>query len=325
MNCFVIMPYAREFEDVYATIKMSVAEAFSAPELKCFRLDEARPAGRITERLLQELQAATLCVADLSGSKPNVMWETGYVMALGKPTIIVTQDIGELPFDVHDMFCVRYDRNHLSETLGRPLKRAVLDTITANAVSRTQSSNSSATEHETLVGELLEQIRDLKAMMSQAVKSWNPTVGQANDGCSDNSNLGALEGAWVNMESGSYLYARVIERELVVPYCFAGNEELTGAYYGWKRTGDYWFSRFCWFANSISGFAFMKQESFDLVSGAWWMDDGVQTVPESPVIGSGVPARLVRLKDAPLPDWAKRFFDDVRREGLVSRLTKREI
>jgi hypothetical protein len=299
-----------------------VAEAFSGKQLKCFRLDEARPAGRITERLLQELQAATLCVADLSGCKPNAMWEVGYVMALGKPTIIVTQDKGEIPFDIHDMLRIQYDRNHLSDTLGRPLKRAVLDTISIEVASRPRSSGSQATEHEALVGELLEQIRDLKSMMSEAVKSWSPSTRQANDSRIDNSNLSALEGAWVNVETGSYLYARMVEHELVAPYCYGANNWLTGAYYGWKRTGDYWFTRFRWFTAPISGFAFLKQESFDLVTGAWWLDDGVQGVPEFPVMGSGVPSRLERLKDAQFPDWAQRFFDDVRREGLVARLTK---
>lgn len=323
MNCFVIMPYAPEFEDVYATIKMSVAEAFSGQQLKCFRLDEDQPAGRITERLLQELQAAALCVADLSGSKPNVMWEVGYVMALGKPTIIVTQDKEELPFDVRDMLSLQYDRNHLSETLGRPLKRAVLDTFSVEAAARSRKVGSQETEHKTLIGELLEQIRDLKSMMSQAVKSWSPTLQQTKDHRSETNNLGALEGAWEIVQSGSHLYARMVEHELVVPYCYRGQSQLTGAFYGWKRTGDYWFARFCWFAVSISGFAFFKQESLDRITGAWWMDDDVQGVPEAPAMGSGVPSRLQRLHDAKFPDWAERFFDEVRREGLVSRLTKR--
>src|SRR5687768_3561301 len=109
------MPFAREFEDVYSTIKMSVADAVADQPLKCFRLDESRPAGRITERLIQELQSATLCVADLSGGKANVMWEVGYAMALGKPTILITQDKGELPFDIHDMLSIQYERSHLSE------------------------------------------------------------------------------------------------------------------------------------------------------------------------------------------------------------------
>ena len=121
MNCFVIMPFAREFDDVYATIKATVEGACQESSLKCFRLDESRPAGRITERLLKELESASLCIADLTGAKPNVMWEVGYAMALGKPTIIITQEPGDLPFDVRVMETIHYDRNHLHDTLGRAL------------------------------------------------------------------------------------------------------------------------------------------------------------------------------------------------------------
>src|SRR4051812_29416230 len=119
------MPFARDFDDVYATIKVSVEGAFADQRIRCFRLDESRAAGRITDRLLQELRAASLCVADVTHSKPNVMWEVGYAMALGKPTILLTQDKEQLHFDINDMETLRYERSHLSETLGGPLKRAI--------------------------------------------------------------------------------------------------------------------------------------------------------------------------------------------------------
>src|SRR6476469_6130066 len=131
MNCFVIMPFAQEFDDVYAIIKTSVESVTSAFGGKCFRLDEARPAGRITQRLLQELEAADLCIADITGCKPNVMWELGYAMALAKPTIIVTEHAADLPFDIKDMQSLEYQRARLSVSLGEPLKRMVVDTLQA--------------------------------------------------------------------------------------------------------------------------------------------------------------------------------------------------
>jgi nucleoside 2-deoxyribosyltransferase len=85
MNCFVIMPFSGDFDDVYSSIKLGVEGALSTSGGRCFRLDESRPAGRITERLLGELQSAAFCVADLTGNKANVMWEVGYAMALAKP------------------------------------------------------------------------------------------------------------------------------------------------------------------------------------------------------------------------------------------------
>jgi hypothetical protein len=78
MNCFVIMPFASEFGDVYATTKSAIESSITIPNGRCLRLDDARPADRVTDRLLSELRAATFCVADLTGSKPNVMCGTGF-------------------------------------------------------------------------------------------------------------------------------------------------------------------------------------------------------------------------------------------------------
>jgi len=115
------MPFASEFDDVYATIKGVIESSTMTQNGRCFRLDDARPAGRITDRLLSELRAATLCVADLTGNKPNVMWELGFAMALGKPTIVVTQTLDDLPFDIKDMQSIEYQRHHLNSSLSIPL------------------------------------------------------------------------------------------------------------------------------------------------------------------------------------------------------------
>jgi hypothetical protein len=318
------MPYAQEFDDVYATIRASVEDASRENPLKCFRLDESRPAGRITERLLQEIQSASLCIADLTGSKPNVMWEVGYAMALGKPTIIITQEKGELPFDIRDMETIQYDRSHLSKTLGQPLKRATIDTISSLLSASKANSNSAPAVQNELVGELLERVRELSSMVSQAVRTWNPTRQQAAEPAQSRDSLLAFEGAWVDQKSCTHVYARMINDELVMPYCFSGDEELTSTFYGCKKIGEFWFARFCWLTTgNSSGFAFLKQESVDLLTGAWWGDDEAKEIPESPDLRSGVPIRLERKRHAQIPDWALQFFEEIRREGVVNRLARR--
>ena len=42
------------------------------------------------------------------------MWELGFVMALGTPAIVVTQNLADLPFDIRDMQTIEYRRNHLA-------------------------------------------------------------------------------------------------------------------------------------------------------------------------------------------------------------------
>ena len=262
MNCFVIMPFGDEFDDVYSTIQTCVEE--SAPEnCRCFRLDESRPAGNITPRLVAELRAASFCVADLTGLKPNVMWELGYAMALGKPTIIVTQDSTSLPFDIHDMQCLQYERQRLNRTLDEPLRRTVVDTLSA---ARTGPDVTGQQEAIALVGDLRTEMARLKAMVADVVGAWQQgpvAIGGDNTTAHD---LAGLEGAWLNEESQTHLYARMIGDDLLVPFCFRGNATLNGFYYSWRRAGDYWFSRYAWIDDDgVSGFAFLRHESVDVL------------------------------------------------------------
>ena len=314
MNCFVIMPFAQEFDDVYVAIKASVTGAISPNECRCFRLDEARPAGRITDRLLRELRTASLCIADLTGNRPNVMWEVGFAMALECPTIIVTQALTELPFDIRDMQSLEYNRNRLSATLAQPLHRMVVDTLSV------EDRHQQVTGEKALVGELLAQVADLKSMVAQAVRSWNPP-NSAIAGAETIHDLVRLEGAWVSEESGSHLYAKVIGNDLVAPYCYTANTAITGAYFGWRKTGLYWFARYAWLATELSGFTFLRQESVDVLRGAWWGDEEGLGDPTAPPDTVGVPSSWRRKANVPFPRWAVRFLDDVQRNGLPTRLT----
>jgi hypothetical protein len=321
MNCFVIMPYDRDFDDVYATIKRSVKDAGSSQNpVRCFRLDDARPAGRITDRLINELRSATICIADLTGGKPNVMWEVGYAMALGKPTIIITQETGELPFDIRVMETIHYDRNRMSDTLARPLERSIIDTLSLSQSAESAPSKGESQALIQMVGELLEQIRDLRSIVNQSVRAWNPTPEQGSNDPVAVVDARVLEGAWINHALNTHIYASVVRDELVAPYCYGGDDRLTSVYYGWKKVGDLWFARFCWFNRSLSGFAFLKHEAIDLLVGAWWYDDDVTEVPNTPDLGSGTSIRWERIRDASCPAWASQFFEDVQRDGIVKRL-----
>jgi hypothetical protein len=321
MNCFVIMPFSSEFDDVYAAIKSSVEGALSTNGGRCFRLDEARPAGRITDRLLKELQAAFICIADLTGNQPNVMWEVGYAMALGKPTIIVTQSLQELPFDLKDMQSLEYNRHHLSETLSRPLHRIVIDTVLA-APSFEASRRHEQDANAELVAELRGQVNELKSIVAQAVRFWNPSEAQSNRISDAANHLMNLEGAWFTKENGSHMYASIINGDLVVPYCYNGNDQLTGVFYGWRMVGEHWFARFVWLDGSISGFLFLKQASLDLFTGAWWLDDGTEQPSAPPPMKTGSQVTWERKIGAEYPVWAGKFINEVRQEGLEKRIKR---
>jgi hypothetical protein len=316
MNCFVIMPFAEEFDDVYGVIKQAVQSVTISNNGRCFRLDEARPAGRITDRLLGELRSATLCVADITGLKPNVMWELGFAMALGTPAIVITQSRADLPFDIRDMQTIEYRRNHLAASLGTPLRRVVLDTLAA-AIGKPAPEVS--VQQSEAVGALREEVTELKKIVAEVVSAWKgsetPMVGST-------AELQGMTGHWLNTESGSHAYTRVIRSELVTPYCYMGNDHLTGIYFGWRRTGDYWFARYRWLTGDISGFSFLKRDSTDSLIGAWWSSEHEVQNSESPPRFAGVPARWIRIQDNDVPVWADEALRGVEREGLASYFAK---
>jgi hypothetical protein len=51
-------------------------------------------------RIIQGIDNADLVVADVTNLNPNVMYELGVAHALGKPTVMITQTLIGLPFDI---------------------------------------------------------------------------------------------------------------------------------------------------------------------------------------------------------------------------------
>jgi nucleoside 2-deoxyribosyltransferase len=134
MQTFVIMPYHDDFKDVYEAIKDSISlcrklieEDSTHPrrdalaDFKPYRADEGHGAQPIMTDLLERIQNSQLCIADISGNNPNVLWELGYAMALKKPTIVLTQDVTKAPFDLSGFRVRPYDRGKLTETLVKAL------------------------------------------------------------------------------------------------------------------------------------------------------------------------------------------------------------
>lgn len=128
MKCFVLMPYASKFDAVFAAVQAAVAAALPADQCECFWLKDHLAAGRITDDIVNALERCVFCIADVSGNNPNVMWETGYAMALGKPTILIGQSVDALPFDLKVHRVLEYVPEGL-DRLVEGLKKAVQQTL----------------------------------------------------------------------------------------------------------------------------------------------------------------------------------------------------
>jgi nucleoside 2-deoxyribosyltransferase len=51
----------------------------------------------------QYLRKVPIVVADLTGLDPNVLYESGYRRALGKPVVYLIEKKRKLPFDLYDI------------------------------------------------------------------------------------------------------------------------------------------------------------------------------------------------------------------------------
>lgn len=320
LNCFVIMPFSPEFDDVYTCIKTVVESVTREPRTRCFRLDESRPAGRITDRLLKELRSASLCIADLSGTRPNVMWEVGYAMALDIPVVVITQDHSTLPFDLKDMQHTEYNRSRLNATLGSPLLRSVIDTLDNHHRAGEPKQAATSANSDDLIGSLIAEVSQLKAMITSVVHAWNPSSPAPVQPSADLANL---EGHWFGVENESNFYARIFGEDLVAPYCFGGNHTLTGVYHGWRRVGEFWYGRFHWVDSEIAGFSFLRRDSPDALSGAWWYEEDEVPGTTTPPKHAGVQSTWIRKPDGQLPTWASECFAAIQQHGLAAFLQLR--
>ena len=306
------MPFAPEFDDVYGVIKSTVESCTSQVQGRCFRLDESRPAGRITDRLLSELRSATFCVADLTGHKPNVMWEIGFAMALSKPILLITQDLASLPFDIKDMQSIEYDRTRLNASLTAPLRRSLIDTL-ANLGSHRGSVTSFEPQSAEAIGSLKAEIAQLRDMVSEVVNVWKDKEAVVQN---TPYQIHSVEGDWLSTESGSHIYVRSVRGELVAPYCYGGNGELVGVYFGWRRIGDYWFAKFAWLNSDLKGFAFLRMSSIDSMNGAWWSGDHEHKTLPVPPKSAGVTSNWVRRPGVVTPAWVTTFISKCESEGV---------
>lgn len=132
-------------------------------------------------------------------------------------------------------------------------------------------------------------------------------------------NPSTYEGAWINVETESHMYFKNIDGQLVAPYCYGANTQLSGVYHDFRLdpSGEYVFARFKWIRETIVGFAFLKPVSEDFLSGAWWYDhEKTANINQMPELSSGWSSQVRRLPTQKTPAWAEKFFELVKKHGV---------
>lgn len=110
---FVLTPFNERERPVFNVIQ-TVCSRYG---FRCMRGDEEF-AGEILPHVVALITKARLVVANISGRNPNVYYELGIAHALGKPTILVSRTLDEVPFDLRTKRIVLFgDRKDLAEKL----------------------------------------------------------------------------------------------------------------------------------------------------------------------------------------------------------------
>jgi hypothetical protein len=105
-----MMPIRPEFDSVYHTLIKPVTERFG---LTVVRADEMYGAGPILEQIRVGIQQSRLCVADVTGRNPNVLYELGIAHTLNKPTVLLAQSTQDLVFDLSAFRTIVYNTEDL--------------------------------------------------------------------------------------------------------------------------------------------------------------------------------------------------------------------
>jgi hypothetical protein len=91
------MPFAPEWSlNVYEAITSELKKV----GYRTLRADQMVAPGQIIDEIFLALQRAGAIVADVTGRNANVLYEIGLAHAMGKPTVLITQDMSHVPFDV---------------------------------------------------------------------------------------------------------------------------------------------------------------------------------------------------------------------------------
>jgi CRP-like cAMP-binding protein len=104
-DIFMIMPFSDQLTQVYNYHIRPVAAKL---DLSIKRADDFFTRHAIIDEIWGVTNAAKLIIADCTGKNPNVFYELGIAHTVGKPCILITQSIDDIPFDIRNRRHIEY-------------------------------------------------------------------------------------------------------------------------------------------------------------------------------------------------------------------------
>ena len=112
--CGVIMPISateNHSEAHWASVQKLIHRGISDAGFIARNVWETAPNDRISERIIGNIFDVPIAVADISDLNPNVMLELGLRLASKKPTLVIVNSGGTIPFDIRDFHAIFYPSN----------------------------------------------------------------------------------------------------------------------------------------------------------------------------------------------------------------------
>lgn len=119
LKAFVLMPFDPEFDRIFNDL---IKPALEEVGYDVNQADDIRSQQNILKDIVRGIAEADLVVADLTTANPNVFYELGISHTMQRPTVLLTQSIEDVPFDLKSYrvipYSVRFDEApQLSQTL----------------------------------------------------------------------------------------------------------------------------------------------------------------------------------------------------------------
>lgn len=103
----VMMPFAANFNDVYAAIRQAAEEM----GFRCQRVDDIWENNAIIQDVVGLIDRSKIVICDCTGKNANVFYEAGIAHTLGREVILLTQSADDIPFDLRHLRYITYLNN----------------------------------------------------------------------------------------------------------------------------------------------------------------------------------------------------------------------
>lgn len=107
-DVFIAMPFNDAFNSIYED---HIEKVCNKKLLSCLRVDRIKRASSIINDIWSGINSAKVIIADCTGQNANVFYEIGLAHALGKPVILITQNLNDIPFDISRIRYIKYENS----------------------------------------------------------------------------------------------------------------------------------------------------------------------------------------------------------------------